>query len=43
MAGNRQDAKVKNKVLRELLEEIRQEKKRRVAFPFWGNLFNWWT
>jgi len=40
MAGNRQDAKVKNKVLRELLEEIRQEKKRRVAFPFWGNWHN---
>lgn len=40
MAGNRQDAKVKNKVLRELLEEIRQEKKRRVAFPFWGNWNN---
>lgn len=41
MAENRQDAKVKNKVLRELLEEIRQEKKRRVAFPFWGNWGNW--
>ena len=41
MTGNRQDAKVKNKVLRELLEEIRQEKKRRVAFPFWGNWGNW--
>lgn len=41
MAGKRQDAQVKNKVLRELLEEIRQEKKRRVAFPFWGNWGNW--
>jgi len=40
MAGKSQDTKVKNKVLRELLEEIRQEKKRRVAFPFWGNWHN---
>jgi len=42
MAGKRQDTEVKNKVLLELLEEIRQEeKKRRVAFPFWGNWGNW--
>ncbi len=41
MAGKSQDTKVKNKVLCELLEEIRQEKKRRVAFPFWGNWGNW--
>jgi hypothetical protein len=41
MTGNSQDAKVKNKVLRELLEEIRQENKRRVAFPYWGNWGNW--
>jgi len=34
-------AEVKNKVLRELLEEISQEKKRRVGFPFWGNWGNW--
>jgi hypothetical protein len=40
MAGKSKDTKVKNKVLRELLEEIRQEKKRRVAFPFWGNWHN---
>jgi hypothetical protein len=31
----------KSEVLREILEEIRQEKKRRVAFPFWGNWGNW--
>ena len=41
MAGNLHEAEVKNKVLREILEEIRQEKKRRVAFPFWGNWCNW--
>ena len=41
MAGKSQEAQVKNKVLRELLEEIRQEQKRRVAFPFWGNWGNW--
>ena len=35
MAGN---AEVKNKVLREILEEIRQEKKRRVEFPLLGQL-----
>jgi hypothetical protein len=38
MAGN---AEVKNKVLREILEEIRQEKERRVEFPYWGNWWNW--
>ena len=41
MAVKNQDAKVKNKVLRELLEEIRQENERRVAFPYWGNWWNW--
>jgi hypothetical protein len=41
MAGKSQDEKVKNKVLHELLEEIGQEKQRRVAFPFWGNWGNW--
>ena len=41
MAAKSQDAKVKNQVLRELLEEIRQEKKKRVAFPYWGNWTNW--
>ena len=41
MAVKSQDAKVKNKVLRELLEEIRQENQRRVAFPYWGNWWNW--
>jgi hypothetical protein len=41
MANKSQDAKVKNMVLRELLEEISQEKKKRVAFPFWGNWHNW--
>jgi hypothetical protein len=35
------DTKVNNQVLRELLEEIRQDEKRRVAFPFWGNWNNW--
>ena len=41
MAGNFRVAEVKNKVLREILEEIRQDKKKRVAFPFWGNWGNW--
>jgi hypothetical protein len=41
MAGKSQDEKVKNQVLHELLEEIRQEENRRVAFPFWGNWGNW--
>ena len=41
MTGNLQITEVKNKVLRELLEEIRHEKKRRVGFPFWGNWGNW--
>jgi hypothetical protein len=41
MAEKSQAAKVKNKVLRELLEEIRQENKRRVTFPYWGNWGNW--
>jgi hypothetical protein len=31
----------KSEVLREILEEIRQEEKKRVAFPFWGNWGNW--
>ena len=31
----------KSEVLREILEEIRQEKERRVAFPYWGNWHNW--
>jgi len=31
----------KSKVLRELIEEIRQEQERRVAFPYWGNWRNW--
>lgn len=42
MAGNLRDAEVKNKVLREILEEIRQDKERRVAFPYWGNWRNWY-
>ena len=33
----------KSEVLREILEEIRQEEKKRVAFPFWGNWGNWGT
>ena len=41
MAGNFQVAEVKNKVLREILEEIRRDKNRPVAFPFWGNWGNW--
>lgn len=41
MAENFQVAEVKNKVLREILEEIRQDKNRPVAFPFWGNWRNW--
>jgi hypothetical protein len=31
----------KSEVLREILEEIRQEKNKRVGFPFWGNWGNW--
>jgi hypothetical protein len=31
----------KSEVLREIIEEIHQEKKTRVAFPFWGNWGNW--
>ena len=31
----------KSEVLREILEEMSQEKKKRVAFPFWGNWGNW--
>ena len=42
MAGNLRDAEVKNKVLREILEEIRQDKERRVAFRYWGNCRNWY-
>ena len=42
MAGNLRDAEVKNKVIREILEEIRQDKERRVAFPYWGNWRNWY-
>ena len=41
MAENFQVAEVKHQVLREILEEIRQDKKKRVAFPFWGNWGNW--
>jgi hypothetical protein len=41
MAGNLHVAEVKNQVLREILEEIRQDKEKRVAFPFWGNWSNW--
>jgi hypothetical protein len=41
MAEISQDVKIKNKVLCELLEEIRQENARRVAFPYWGNWHNW--
>jgi len=32
---------VKSKVLREILEEIRQEQEKRVEFPYWGNWRNW--
>jgi hypothetical protein len=41
MAGNLKIAEGKSEVLREILEEIRQEKERRVGFPFWGNWGNW--
>jgi hypothetical protein len=41
MAGKLQDKEAKSEVLREILEEIRQGKKRRVGFPFWGNWGNW--
>ena len=40
MAGNLKVTKVKNKVLCEILEEIRQEEERRVGFPYWGNWRN---
>ena len=42
MAGNLHVGEVKNQVLREILEEIRQDKERRVAFPYWGNWRNWY-
>jgi hypothetical protein len=41
MAGNFKVTEVKHQVLREILEEIRQDEKSRVAFPFWGNWGNW--
>ena len=41
MAGNIKVAEVKHKVLREILEEIRQDEEKRVAFPYWGNWHNW--
>jgi hypothetical protein len=31
----------KSKVLDEIIEEIRQEEEKRVAFPYWGNWRNW--
>lgn len=34
--------KVKNPVLQEILNEIENEKKDRVAFPFWGNRWGNW-
>ena len=37
----REGAMAKSEVLREIIEEIRQEEKSRVAFPFWGNWGNW--
>ena len=42
MAENFHVAEVKNKVLREILEEIRQDQEKRVAFPYWGNWRNWY-
>ena len=31
----------KNPVLKEILDELENEKKDRVAFPYWGNWGNW--
>ena len=45
MKGAKQGVKkakgTKNPVLREILVELEQEKKDRVAFPYWGNWLNW--
>jgi hypothetical protein len=49
MARLRKFSKVKNKVLKEIIDEIREEKEMRLSFPYWGNWgnwmnwMNWWT
>ena len=32
---------VENKVLQEIIDEIRRERGNRVSFPYWGNWANW--
>lgn len=39
--GVKKVKKTKNPVLEEILDELEQEQKNRVAFPYWGNWINW--
>ena len=41
MIKKRKHRQVKNLVLREIIEEVKAEKKTRCSFPFWNNWSNW--
>lgn len=41
MKKTRGKKQIQNKVLGEIIREIRQEKNKRCAFPFWSNWMNW--
>lgn len=41
MASNIGSPKFNNRILQEILDEIREEERRRLSFPFWNNWMNW--
>lgn len=41
MTIDNESTKLKNRVLREIIDEIREEKKGGLTFPFWNNWINW--
>lgn len=41
MAEKKKQCLPGNRILAEIIREIRQEKKKRCAFPFWNNWNNW--
>lgn len=46
MITKKETKKVKNEVLRKIIDEVLEEKKKRCSFPYWPNWRdwgNWWN
>ena len=41
MTHKGENREVRNRILKEILQEIEEEKRTRCAFPFWNNWMNW--